>query len=118
VPIIKNEELILLRAEAAWAGNDLAAAEADINIVRNAYGLADVTGLTADQVLDEILYNRRYSLLFEGHRWIDVRRFGREEDLPLDNPPEQPEHVRNMAYPIPLAECNARPDLGAPLCPE
>ncbi len=111
VAILKNEELILLRAEAAWAQNDLAAAEADLNLVRAAYGLAALTpGQTANQIEDEILYNRRYSLLFEGHRWIDVRRFGREADLPLDNPPDQPEHQLNMRYPIPLTECNARPD--------
>ena len=40
-------------------------------------GLAPLAStLTADEVENEILYNRRYSLLFEGgHRWIDVRRF-------------------------------------------
>ena len=28
----------------------------------------------------------QYSLLFEGHRWIDARRFGRLDMLPLDKP--------------------------------
>src|SRR5256885_2729238 len=36
--------------------------------------------------LDELLYNRRLSLLFEGHRWIDMRRFGRLNQLTLDLP--------------------------------
>ena len=108
VPIIRNEELILLRAEAEWGSGDLAAAIADLNIVREGSGglepLAD--GLDADAVEEEILYNRRYSLMFEGgHRWIDLKRHGRTAAcgaspattgttncLPLDLPgaPHQP----------------------------
>lgn len=42
-----------------------------------------------------------------GHRWIDLRRFGRP--LPLD----KPEHIQNIRYPIPLGECNARPNEAA-----
>jgi starch-binding outer membrane protein, SusD/RagB family len=108
VPIIRNEELILLRAEAAWGQGDLAAAIADLNIIRTVSGglapLAD--DLSADEVEEEILYNRRYSLMFEGgHRWLDARRFGRIEDIPLD----LPEHFRNVRYPIPAAECDGRP---------
>jgi hypothetical protein len=33
---------------------------------------------------DEILFQRRYSLFGEGHRWIDVRRFDRISELPND----------------------------------
>jgi hypothetical protein len=108
VPIIRNEELILLRAEAKWGTNDLPGAIADLNRVRTVSGglTALATTLTADEVENEILYNRRYSLLFEGgHRWIDLRRFDRIMDLPLD----KPEHVRNVRYPIPQPECDARP---------
>ena len=54
--------------------------------------------------VDALLYERRYSLMFEGgHRWIDLRRFGRP--LPLD----APNHVRNIRFPVPQAECDARP---------
>jgi hypothetical protein len=109
VPIIRNEELILLRAEAKWGTSDLPGAVADLNRVRTASGglTALATTLTAEEVENEILYNRRYSLLFEGgHRWIDLRRFDRIMDLPLD----KPEHVRNVRYPIPQPECDARPD--------
>jgi hypothetical protein len=42
--------------------------------------------------------------MFEGgHRWIDLQRFG--IPLPLD----APTHTRNIRYPIPQAECDARP---------
>lgn len=109
VPIIRNEELLLLRAEALWGLNMLPEAIVDLNRVRTVSGgLAPLAStLTADEVENEILYNRRYSLLFEGgHRWIDLRRFDRIMDLPLD----LPDHVRNVRYPVPQAECDARPD--------
>jgi hypothetical protein len=121
VPIIRNEELILIRAEANLRLDDLDTARADLDLVRAAHGLAALpAGAPADELEDELLYNRRYSLLFEGgHRLIDVRRMGRTEDLPLDVPsdPDQLPHVRNVRYPIPSAECNARggPDV-EPAC--
>jgi hypothetical protein len=105
VPIIRNEELILIRAEAEWGKGDLTAATADLNIVRTiSGGLAPLPLLTMQNFVDALLYERRYSLLFEGHRWIDLRRFDRLMDLPLD----KPEFVRNARYPLPLNECNAR----------
>ncbi len=83
VPIIRNEELILLYAEANRVSNP-AEAEAAINIVRNAAGLGDVAPGTVD--VDRLLYERRYSLFAEGHRWIDLRRFGMLDELVIDRP--------------------------------
>lgn len=103
VPIIRNEELLLLRAEANVGLGNLEAARSDIDLVRQVSGGLPPSGGFANQedALDQVLYEKRYSLLFEGgHRWIDVRRWDRVEDLPLD----QPGHVRNMAFPIPLEE--------------
>jgi hypothetical protein len=107
VPLIDNEELLLLRAEAKFFTNDVAGAVADLNIVRTvAGGLTAIAGNPAEaDVVTALLYERRYSLLFEGHRWIDVRRFGRLNTLPLD----ASDHKLNQRYPLPLAECNARP---------
>lgn len=82
-PIIRNEELILLRAEANIGLGNLGPAEADINAIRSAYGLSSVT-LTAGNALDRLLYEKRYSLFLEGHRWVDVRRYGRLSQLPID----------------------------------
>jgi hypothetical protein len=89
VEIIRNEELILLRAESN-IGTDNAAAIADLNIVRNAHGLGDYSGDTSDAaVTDELLNQRRYSLFGEGHRWVDMRRYDRLGDLPLDRTGDQ-----------------------------
>lgn len=105
MPIIRNEELILLRAEAYIAVGNAAAALEDINFIRvNAGGLAPLTNV-AQATIDEVLRQKRYSLLFEGgHRWIDLRRYDRLEQLPLD----RALHRRNTAFPVPEAECLAR----------
>jgi hypothetical protein len=106
VPIIRNEELILLRAEANIALGNLAPAIEDLNFIRvQSGGLPPRTDLTADNAVDELLKQRLYSLLFEGgHRWVDMRRFGRLDKLPLD----RPEHHLQVAMPIPLEETDAR----------
>ena len=107
VPIIRNEELILLRAEANIGLGNLATAVQDINFIRvNSGRLANYSGaLTQAALTDELLYNRRYSLLFEGgHRWIDMRRYGRLSQLPQD----LPTHRRFSRFPFPISECDAR----------
>ncbi len=85
VGIIRNEELVLLNAEANHITNPSEAINS-INIVRNAAGLPDYSGGSApSDLVEEILQQRRYSLFAEGgHRWIDLRRFGRLDELPLD----------------------------------
>jgi hypothetical protein len=87
IPIIKREELILLRAEANIGLANLPAALPDINTVRQTSGnLPALTDLgTPEEALDELLYNKLYSLMFEGaHRWIDARHYGRLDLLPVD----------------------------------
>lgn len=90
MPIIRNAELLLIRAEALAQRNgsgDLDAAEDDLNVIRNAAGLDDFDrGITGGQaeVIDEMLRQRRYELFFEGHRWIDMRRYDRLDELPID----------------------------------
>jgi len=107
IPMIKNEELILLRAEAEINLNDFGPAVADLNIVRTVSGrLAPYAG-TVDQpsLITELLYNKRYSLMYEGaHSWIDFRRYGRLSDLAgFDRGPPQPD-ILFTTLPIPTAE--------------
>lgn len=109
IPIIKNEELVLLAAEANWFAGSKATALTDVNLVRQNSGNLPATSLTTASTdaafISELLYNRRYSLLWEqGTRWIDYRRFGRLGDIELavaggSVPP---------VMPIPKSECDAR----------
>jgi hypothetical protein len=87
IPIVKKEDLILLRAEANIGLGNLPAALPDINTVRQASGnLSALLDLgTPEEALDELLYNKLYSLMFEGaHRWIDARHYDRLDQLPVD----------------------------------
>jgi hypothetical protein len=107
VPIIRNEELILLRAEARYNTGDPVGALADINFIRqNSGGLAPRGPFAdANDFITELLYNRRYSLMFEGgHRWIDARRFNRLGTLPR----ALPSHTVPTRFPYPEGECLAR----------
>ncbi len=107
IPIITNEELLLLRAEARWFTGDKPGAMADLNFVRqNSGGLAPIAQPASDAAfIDALLYERRYSLLFTGgHRWIDLRRFNRITDIPL----ALASHTRQTRFPFPEAECLAR----------
>lgn len=86
VKFIRNEELVLIYAEAnAQLGNSTEAVNA-INVVRNTWGLEDYSGATTtDALVDEILFQRRYSLWAEGgHRYIDTRRYGRLDEIPTE----------------------------------
>jgi hypothetical protein len=117
VPILKNEELILLRAEARYHSGDNPGALQDINFIRvNSGGLAPLAGfadLTA--FVDELLYNRTYSLLFEnGHRWVDHRRYNRLGQLPKINT-----QLNERTFPhvmLPADECNQRTPRPEPAC--
>ena len=101
IPIIRNGELILLRAEARIQTGALNDAVADLNVIRNAAGLPDYDGPVTEAALtDEMLRQRRYELYGEGHRWIDMRRYDRLDELPTD----RPEDDVWTQFPIPANE--------------
>ena len=83
IPMIRNEELLLLRAEAFIGEQRYDDAEAALNRIRAAADLGPVD-LTAANAVDQLLHERRYSLFLEGHRWVDLRRYDRLDTLPLD----------------------------------
>jgi hypothetical protein len=106
IPFIRNEELILLRAEANYNLENYDDAADDINFIREeSGGLEQRNDLDANNMLDELLYNKRYSLYMEGgHRWLDLRRYDLINRIPLDIP----EAVVHVRFPIPLDECLSR----------
>lgn len=116
IPIIRNEELILLRAEAKRGTGDKAGAIADLNIVRQGSGGLPASTLTAassdDAIITGILYEKRFSLLMEGHRWIDARRYGKLSTLPLDVTSGPNKNFVAAVMPVPQAECLNRTALG------
>jgi hypothetical protein len=113
--IIRNEDLILLRAEARWFTGDKVGAVSDIDFVRtNSGGLAacgavgspcTLTVASTDaEFINALAYERRYSLMWEGWRWVDMRRWNKLSELEQD----LSTHRIFRWSPIPLAECTAR----------
>lgn len=111
IPIIRDEELILLRAEAELGTDDPDDALTDINFIRTTSGklpaIAPGTwGAMSDaDRIAELLYERWYSLMWEqGTRWIDARRYNLlntiEPGVPDGQVPQQ--------MPVPQDECSAR----------
>ena len=71
-----------------------------------------VTTLTAastnDDIINGILYEKRYSLMMEGDRWVDHKRYGKLALLPLDVPSGPNKNFVAKVSPIPQAECLVR----------
>jgi hypothetical protein len=87
VPIIRNEELVLIYAEAKLQLSAIPDAIVALNRIRIAHNIPAYAGaVTPAALLNELLYERRYSLFCEGHRWIDMRRYNRLNQLPVDRP--------------------------------
>ncbi len=117
IPWIANEELLLLRAEVRWNTGNKTGAIDDINLIRENSGGLDPTALTAASpdadFVTELLYNRLYSLLWsQGTRWLDARRYGRLDQLPIDRTGDSV--FQNMI--VPANECAAR-SMVAPCTP-
>lgn len=109
IPIIRNEELILLRAEAEIGTGNRAQALADLNLIRARSGHLGPASLTpaspTSDFITELLYERRFSLLWEqGTTWIDARRYDRLSSIP----PVVPAGAVPTVFPIPQQECASR----------
>lgn len=100
-PILRLGEMYLIRAEAkARQGDNWAAAETDVNILRARAGVAPYSGtLTADEFLAE----RGREMFHETVRRTDLIRFGKYNDAWWEKPASEP--FRNV-FPIPLQQLN------------
>ena len=114
LPILKNEELLLLRAQAAIELNDLATATQFLNYVHvNSGGLPAYAPFTSQAAArNALLYEKRYSLLMEGpQRLVDLRAYARLNSTNFKpGTPNSPfvGDVFTQALPIPVNELNAR----------
>jgi hypothetical protein len=100
IDMLRNEELILVYAEAQIGSNN-AEAVAALNVIRTAAGLPSYAGGTDDgSLVTEMLNQRRYSLWCENHRMFDLRRYNLSNTLPIDRPGD----VIYNIFPVPLVE--------------
>lgn len=122
IPIIRNEELVLLRAEAEWYTGNQAAANADLAAVRaNSGGSNGGTSVVRHAVaavdsefVSELLLQRSLSLYQEGQRWPDYRRFGRLPELGRLPSDTLAGFTVATASVLPTQECDSRTRAGNP----
>jgi starch-binding outer membrane protein, SusD/RagB family len=110
--VFRLGEQYLIRAEARANKNDLAAAVADLNIVRNRASLAGLPNtLDQTQVLSAIEQERRIELLCEwGNRWFDLKRTNKVETT-LNAVKGNNWQPTDILYPIPQFDLNNNPFL-------
>jgi starch-binding outer membrane protein, SusD/RagB family len=80
VPVIRFSELYLIRSEAylRLTNPNLTNALADLNQIRTRAGLIPFVASTSTAILSELELQRRLELAFEGQRWFDLKRWGRD----------------------------------------
>ncbi len=113
--ILRDEELVLLRAQAEIEAGQLANAILDVNSVRTNYGLAATTFATAAAGRNAVLYEKRYSLLFEGPQRMDDLREYKMLNATFHRA-EVTGDPFNAALPLPRPELNARGLIVNPAC--
>lgn len=77
VPVIRKSEMHLNRAEANFQSGNAGEALAELNAFKALRGLPAVT-LSGNDILEEILLERFKEFAFEGHRFFDLKRYGRD----------------------------------------
>jgi hypothetical protein len=106
IAIIRNAELILLRAIIEWGQNDDVAARANLNRVRTVEGGLAASAPSHAALPAAILHEVRLSLLFESSAsWIYTRMLGLLDTL---NPTPATHPSPLTAFPIPQGERDAR----------
>lgn len=107
VVVLRLAEMYLIRAEAnAQLGAPAATVRADINMVRNRAGVADLpdTVVSEEDLLMAILDERRLEFGYEGQRFFDLRRLGMAQSVLGLN-------AERLLWPIPQAEREVNPSL-------
>ena len=81
IPLIRVAEIHLNRAEAYAHLKEYTECRAAIDVLRKNRGLEE-TPVNNNELLDEVLTQRRIELAFEGHRFFDLKRLGKSISRP------------------------------------
>jgi hypothetical protein len=96
--VIRIAELYLIRAEARAKQTKLPEAIADLDAVRDRAGLPGTTAATQEEILLAIENERRVEFALEPHRWYDLVRTDRADDVLNVTDP------RRYVLPIPASQ--------------
>jgi starch-binding outer membrane protein, SusD/RagB family len=101
--VFRLAEQYLIRSEARTEQNNIAGAQADLNLIRHRAGLNSTVANDQPSLLSAIAHERQVELFSEfGHRWLDLKRTN-QADVILGS--EKPGWSANAKlYPIPSIE--------------
>lgn len=121
IKLFRTSEMVLIQAEAQARQANLAGSRASLQTlvdIRHPGGGPTVPNFASlNDALSYILVERRKELAFEGHRWLDLKRIGREIGIGVDRlsvdaasftaPEDLLPNDYRWTLPIPQAEINA-----------
>lgn len=108
--IFRLAEQYLIRAEARAHQGDLIGAKEDLNIIRKRAGIMDTDAVSAQQIVDAVLSERRWELFTEhGHRFFDLKRSGQIDNV-LD-PLKNGWNSTDVLFPLPENELSINPNI-------
>jgi len=116
--VFRASEMLLIRAEAAADAGDFTGAANLLKELRDArYGTPQTLQSFANETetFGAILDERRLEFLFEGHRWVDLKRLGSRGNRGIDRDEKESENLAStiltsdyrFTLPIPLSETTA-----------
>ena len=106
IPVIRYAEILLIYAEACFMNGKTAEAFRYLNMIRERAGLEPFTG--SENFMQRLMHERRLEFLGEGHRFYDLRRWGKLEDV-LGPEGYRPE--TNGLFPLPQHELDLNKNL-------
>jgi hypothetical protein len=112
IQLFRLAEMYIIRAEARAQQNKVSgenSAESDINIIRQRANVPLIQGTSKNQMLSVIENERRMELCFEGHRWYDLVRTGRDQQVMDEFTNNWTE--KDRLWPVPLREIINNPSL-------
>lgn len=111
--VLRLAELYLIRAESRARAGELIGAKEDLDRIRTTAGLPNTAAVGSEALLEAILKERQLELFTElGHRYFDLRRFGRINDVLSPIKPDW--QATDAVFPIPETEL----DLNRNLAPQ
>lgn len=103
--VLRLAEQYLIRAEARAQQKNISGAADDLNKLRTRAGLPNTTAATQDDLLTAVAHERQAELFAEwGHRWFDLKRTGKAEEVLSTITTKQPWSNNKLVYPIPAMD--------------
>lgn len=108
--VLRLAEQYLIRAEARAKQGELTTAQEDLNKIRNTAGLANTTAVTAQDIVADVMEQRRLELFTEfGQRFFDLKRTNQLDAVLTASKPGW--NTTDQHWPLPELELTNNPNL-------